>query len=174
MDWYRLNKINFNLNFDSSVFIMPRTSLIIRIRPERQSVINREKYSFVHTKGRPKKMTRIRTKIPQFRRCPACLPACLLACLPAPAVQDIASPPFSAEAETLLRPAPLRPHPSQLRIILRRSPGARLVATGPTTPCRFPPAPAVRRGAAAGGGGGSSGEWRRAESSREQSREGEG
>lgn len=58
----------------------------------------------------------------------ACLPVCLFT------VQDIASP-FSVGAETLLRPAPLRPLSSpQLRIILRRSPGARLVATGPTTP----------------------------------------
>jgi len=46
--------------------------------------------------------------------------------------QDISSP-FSVGAETSLRPAPLCP-PPQLRIILRRSPGACLVATGPTTP----------------------------------------
>jgi len=39
-------------------------------------------------------------------------------------VQDIASPLFSVKAKTLLRPAPLCPRLSQLRIILRRSPGA--------------------------------------------------
>jgi len=86
------------------------------------------------------------SRVADFFLCCSLLGAARVSCV---AAQDISSPPFSVGAETALRPAPLCPRPPQLRIILRRSPGACLVADDAVSLLRQLCVPAVVAMAAA-------------------------